>query len=149
MSRAILIEKLASEQSSKSKLVFKNGSPADIPTDCVMDFVCLAGIDKYQIELAEVFSKVEQILRPGGQCCLLIASNLDSFIYYGMEKGFDFIKSETIETMGAMQFPARNNPRGTSALLFTFFGPDRGAERESRIFADGKKKITGIWFLRS
>jgi hypothetical protein len=146
---ARLIEIDSSWQPSVFKLVFKTGGPADIFQEGVLDFVCLAGIDMFRIELMEVFGKVKQILRPGGRCCLLVASDIDSFIYYGMENGFDYLKSEIIETSGIMQSLVRNNLIGTSALFFMLSGLEWSIERQSPILTDNKKKITSIWFLRN
>jgi SAM-dependent methyltransferase len=114
---ACLVEIDPNRQTLVSKIVFKTGGPADIFLEGILDFVCLAGIDKFRIELVEVFGKVKQVLRPGGRYCLLVASDIDSFIYYGMENGFDYLKSEIIETSGVMQFLVRNSLSSTSALF--------------------------------
>lgn len=132
-----------------SKIVFKTGSPAEIPSRGEFDTVFLAGISEFKMDLVEAITRLRQILKPNGQLCLLTATDEESLIYYGMENGFDFLKSETINNI-PLQCLVRNRQAGAGTLFFTFSGSKWNADYESGSSKDSNNmQITGVWLVRN
>lgn len=131
---------------SISKIIFKTGSPDDIPSDGLFDFICLAGVSSCKMELMDLFQRANRVMRPGGELYVIDGTNIDSIIYYGMENGFLYLKSETTEICPSNLLDHRR--AGAVSLFFTLMDVSQRTGVVSKKFLNDNNKVTGVRFSK-